>query len=151
MTYRVPGYAFLYVTIVEVILEELDSGAPVRLIELVGDIPAQRAKLPTLLYDGMEEGDSVQHRPPLYHVTYIQKILCHTCNQSVFVFHCTLCIIQNGHKYYGNTGYVLVILAWTRQNKIKVFWILFPWHLAGLDKACKWNVHLCCILFNMIK
>lgn len=65
----------LDVHIVQVVLYELDGGVEVGLVEFVGDVPPQRAVLSPLLDCAMEEGYSVQHGPPLHHVTDVQQVL----------------------------------------------------------------------------
>lgn len=66
------------VHVVKVVLNELDSGVEVGLVELVGDVPPQRSVLSPLLYRTVEERHSVQHWLPLHHVTDIQKVLVNT-------------------------------------------------------------------------
>lgn len=63
------------IDIVQVVLDELYGGAEIRLVELIGDVPADWTKLPALLHGGMEEGDPVQHWLPLHHVRYIKQFL----------------------------------------------------------------------------
>lgn len=63
------------VHVVQVVLDKLDGGVEVSLIELVGDVPSQRPILPPLLHRAVEKGHSVQHGLPLHHVADIQKVL----------------------------------------------------------------------------
>lgn len=63
------------VHVIQVVLDKLDGGVEVGLIELVGDVPSQRPVLPPLLHRAVEKGHSVQHRLPLHHVADIQKVL----------------------------------------------------------------------------
>lgn len=65
----------LNVHVVQVVLNKLNSGVEVGLVELVGDVPSQRPVLPPLLHRAVEKGNSVQHRLPLHHVTHIQQVL----------------------------------------------------------------------------
>lgn len=66
------------VHVIEVVLNKLDSGVEVGLVELVGDIPSQRAVLSPFLYRAVEKCHSIQHWLPLHHVTDIQKVLVYT-------------------------------------------------------------------------
>lgn len=63
------------VHVVQVVLNKLNSGVEVSLIELVGDVPSQGPVLPPLLHRAVEKSHSVQHRLPLHHVADIQKVL----------------------------------------------------------------------------
>lgn len=63
------------VHVIQVVLDKLDGGVEVGLIELVGNVPSQRTVLPPLLHCAVEKGHSVQHRLPLHHVADIQKVL----------------------------------------------------------------------------
>lgn len=66
------------VHVIKVVLNKLDSGVEVGLVELVGDVPPQRSVLSPLLYRAVEKRHSVQHWLPLHHVTDIQKVLVYT-------------------------------------------------------------------------
>ena len=65
----------LDVHVVQVVLHELDAGVVVGGVELVGDVPAQGAKLASLLDNGVQEAHSVQHGLPLRHVGDVQEVL----------------------------------------------------------------------------
>ena len=73
-------YAFTYlsrVDVIQVVLNELDGGAEITLIELVRDVPADRAELSPFLNRGMQERYAVQHRLPLHHVCDVEQFLIH--------------------------------------------------------------------------
>lgn len=55
----------LDVHVVQVVLHKLDSGVEVSLVELIWDVPAQWAVLAPFLDGRVQEGYTVQHRPPL--------------------------------------------------------------------------------------
>lgn len=55
-----PRHPLLGVHLVQVVLDELDAGGKVGLVELVGYVPAQRAELAALLDDGVQEGYRVE-------------------------------------------------------------------------------------------
>ena len=57
------------------VLDELDAGGEVCLVEFVWDVPAEGAELPSLLDGGVEEGDRVQHGFPLVKVGDVQLLL----------------------------------------------------------------------------
>ena len=57
------------------ILHKLHAGVVVGGVELVGDVPAQGAKLAALLDDGVQEANAIQHRLPLRHVGDVQEVL----------------------------------------------------------------------------
>ena len=57
------------------VLYKLYTGVEVRSVELVRNVPAERAKLPSLLYHGVHEGDTVQHGLPLRHVGDVEEVL----------------------------------------------------------------------------
>ena len=59
------------------VLHELDHGSEVSLVELVGDVPAQRAELSSLLHCGVHEGHSIQHGLPLREVADLQLLLAY--------------------------------------------------------------------------
>ena len=59
------------------VLNELNASREVGLVELIGNVPAQRAKLPPLLYCGVEEGYGIQHGLPLGQVGDVQLLLGH--------------------------------------------------------------------------
>ena len=65
----------LDVDVVQVVLDELHSRRQVGRVELVRDVPAQRAELAPLLHDGVQERRGVQHRLPLRHVGHVQLVL----------------------------------------------------------------------------
>lgn len=44
-----PVHASLHVQVVQVVLHKLDAGGKICLVELVGDVPAERTELTTLL------------------------------------------------------------------------------------------------------
>lgn len=66
------------VHVIEVVLHKLDGGIEVGLVELVGDVPPQRAVLSPLLYCAVEKCNSIQHGLPLHHVTDIKQVLVYT-------------------------------------------------------------------------
>ena len=57
------------------VLYELYAGGEVRLVELVGDVPAQGSKLASLLHGGVEEGHCKECRLPLGHGAVVQLLL----------------------------------------------------------------------------
>ena len=57
------------------VLDKLDSGGEVRLVELVRYVPADRSELASFLYGGMKERDGVQQRLPLRHRHDVDEIL----------------------------------------------------------------------------
>ena len=57
------------------VLYKLHGGRQIGLVELVGDVPADGAKLPAFLHCGMEEAHAVQHGFPLRHVGDVQLLL----------------------------------------------------------------------------
>ena len=57
------------------VLHELDAGVEVGCVELVGNVPAQRPELASLLDHSVQEGHAVQHWLPLRHVGDVQEIL----------------------------------------------------------------------------
>ena len=78
-TYNIPPHVstdLLNVQVVEVILYELNTRGVISLVELVGNVPAERAELSSLLHCRVEEGDGEQQRLPLSHVDYVEEILC---------------------------------------------------------------------------
>lgn len=56
------------VHVIEMVLNKLNSGVEVSLVELVGNVPSQRPVLSPFLHDAMEKCHSIQHRLPLHHV-----------------------------------------------------------------------------------
>ena len=56
-------------------LEEGGAGGQVRLVELVGHIPADWAKLAALLHHAVQEAHDVQQLPPVRAVHRVQHIL----------------------------------------------------------------------------
>lgn len=65
----------LGVYVIQMVLNKLDSGSKVSLVELVGDVPSDGSELPPLLDSGMEEGHPVQHGLPLRQVGVLQLFL----------------------------------------------------------------------------
>lgn len=65
----------LGVYVIQMVLNKLDSGSKVSLVELVGDVPSDGSELPPLLDGGMEEGNPVQHGLPLWQVGVLQLFL----------------------------------------------------------------------------
>lgn len=55
----------LRIHVVEVVLDKLYRGLEVRLVELVGDVPAEGAVLPSFLDHRVEEGGGVEESRPL--------------------------------------------------------------------------------------
>lgn len=60
-----PRYPLLGVHLVQVVLDKLDAGGKIGLVELVGYVPAQRAELAAFLDDGVQEGYCVEEWGPL--------------------------------------------------------------------------------------
>jgi len=65
----------LGVEVVEVVLDELDGGSEVGLVELVRYVPADRSELATLLDGRVKERHGVQQRLPLRHRHDVDEIL----------------------------------------------------------------------------
>ena len=65
----------LRINVVEVVLYELDCRREVGLVELVRDVPADRAELATFLDGGVEERDGVQQWLPLRHRHDVDEVL----------------------------------------------------------------------------
>lgn len=61
----------LDIHVIQVILDKLYGCIKIRLVKLIWDIPAQRSVLSPLLNSRMKESHTVQHWPPLDHVTHI--------------------------------------------------------------------------------
>lgn len=57
------------------VLDELDSGCEIRLVEFVRNVPSNRTKLPSLLNGCMEEGDNIKEWLPLQHVADVKLVL----------------------------------------------------------------------------
>ena len=57
------------------VLYKLHTGIEISRVELIRDIPAQRAKLSAFLHNRVQEGHGVEHGPPLGHVGDIQEVL----------------------------------------------------------------------------
>ena len=57
------------------VLHKLNTGVEIRRVEFIRNIPSQGPELPAFLYDGVHEGDAVQHGLPLGHVGHIEEIL----------------------------------------------------------------------------
>ena len=56
------------VDVVKMILNELNAGCEIRLVEFVRNIPSERTKFPPLLNGGVKKRDPIQDRLPLRHV-----------------------------------------------------------------------------------
>ena len=65
------------------VLTELDSARVISRVELIRNIPSQRPELPSLLYTGMQECNSVQQWFPLGKVGNFQLVLGDTCECSL--------------------------------------------------------------------
>lgn len=59
------------------VLHKLDGSSEIRLVELIWNIPSDWSELSSLLHCGVEEGNSVKCRFPLWQVVDIQLILKH--------------------------------------------------------------------------
>ena len=57
------------------VLDELDGGGEVGLVELVRYVPADRSELASLLHGGVEERDGVEQRLPLRHRHDVDEVL----------------------------------------------------------------------------
>jgi len=57
------------------VLDELDGGGEVGLVELVRDVPADRSELASLLDSRVEERDGVEQRLPLRHRHDVDEVL----------------------------------------------------------------------------
>lgn len=57
------------------VLYKLNTSCEVCLVKLIGNIPAQWAKLPPLLHSSVEEGYGIQHWPPLGQVGVVELLL----------------------------------------------------------------------------
>lgn len=57
------------------LLQEPHGSHEISLVEVVGNIPAERAELFTLLEDGVEESQRVQQPSPLRSATVLQYII----------------------------------------------------------------------------
>eukprot|EP01136_Pigoraptor_vietnamica_P000134 Opistho-1_new@25059 len=75
VAHRVPRDALARVDLVEVVLHKLHAREEVRLVELVGDVPAERAELAALLHRRVEERDRVEHRLPERQVVHVEHVL----------------------------------------------------------------------------
>ena len=64
---------FPYLVLIEEHLKLSDADSQVGLIVLIGDVPAERTKLPPLLHQGMEEAESKQQLFPLVLMTIQYK------------------------------------------------------------------------------
>ena len=65
----------LQVKVIEEIHYILTASIEVSLVVLIGDVPTEGAKLPPLLYSGVEEGNRVEHGLPLRQVGVVQLFL----------------------------------------------------------------------------
>ena len=68
----------LQVKVIEEIHYILTASIEVSLVVLIGDVPTKGAKLPPLLYSGVEEGNRVEHGLPLCEVGIVQLLLKNT-------------------------------------------------------------------------
>ena len=57
------------------VLNELHGGGKVRLVELVGYIPAERAELASLLHGRVQEGNAEEHGLPLRQRADVENVL----------------------------------------------------------------------------
>lgn len=57
------------------ILNELHSGGKVGLIEFVGNVPAERAELASLLNGRVQEGDTEEHGLPVGQIADVEHVL----------------------------------------------------------------------------
>lgn len=64
------------------VLNELDAGVEVGLVELVRDVPTQGSVLSSLLDDAVEKSHRVEHGLPLHHVTDVQQVLVNAWNRT---------------------------------------------------------------------
>lgn len=64
------------------VLNELDAGVEVGLVELVRDVPTQGSVLSSLLDDAVEKRHRVEHGLPLHHVTDVQQVLVNAWNRT---------------------------------------------------------------------
>ena len=64
------------VEVVEVVLHKLHAGREVCMVELVGAIPVEGAKLTPLLHAGVQEGHCAEDGPPLCMVAVVHSQLC---------------------------------------------------------------------------
>lgn len=81
----------LNIHVIKMVLNKLDSGIKISLVELIGNIPSQGAIFPSLLNCAVKKGYCIQHRPPLRHVTDIQKVLVYTWSGTCRSKRCTAC------------------------------------------------------------
>jgi len=65
----------LRIQVVKVVLDKLDGGGKVRLVELVRYVPADWSELTSFLDCGMKECDGVEQRLPLRHRHDIDEVL----------------------------------------------------------------------------
>lgn len=60
---------------VHVVLDKLDGGGEIGLVELVRNVPANRTELATLLHNRVEKGDAVEQRFVLWTQIHVQHVL----------------------------------------------------------------------------
>ena len=73
-TYCIHTYP-LRIHVIQVILNKLYAGSKVCLVELIWYIPAQGAKLSSLLNNSVQEGHCIEQRSPLEHSGIVQLLL----------------------------------------------------------------------------
>ena len=61
---RFPLHGLGSIHFIEIVLYELNGGVEVRLIEFVGDVPAEWTEFASLLNDGMQKCDGIKQRTP---------------------------------------------------------------------------------------
>lgn len=71
------------VHVIEMVLNKLNGGIKVSLVELIGNVPSQRSVLSPLLHSAVEKSHSIEHWLPLHHVANFQKVLVYTCKQYI--------------------------------------------------------------------
>lgn len=70
------GCIYLFrIHVIQMILDELHRGLEVSLVELVGNVPAERPVLPPLQHHRVQEGCRVKQPRPLRDVRVVQKVL----------------------------------------------------------------------------
>lgn len=65
--YQKTAHSF-WIHVIQMVLDKLDAGIEVRCVEFVWNVPSQGTKLSPFLDNGMQEGNTKQHRFPLWHV-----------------------------------------------------------------------------------
>ena len=73
--WRSNSYYLLSIQVIQVVVDKLHAGGEVGLVELVGDVPTQGAKLTPLLDGGVQERHGVQDRFPLHQIGDLQLLL----------------------------------------------------------------------------